>query len=185
MNSLLQSRPNLFAISILLIAAGWIGFSAFLPGIEPESDVTAPRTGFRAPDFTLQTLDNEEVTLSELQGQVVLVNLWASWCGPCRAEMPAMERIYQEYKDQGFTIAAVNITSQDSIGGAQNFVDQYGLTFPILLDVNGEVARLYNLNAFPSSYFIDRFGVVQEVVFGGPMAEALLRTRVESLLGVR
>ena len=177
--------PRISALITLALAAAWIAISAFLPGTAQETATSAPRQGFRAPDFTLQTLDGETVTLSDLQGQAVLVNMWASWCGPCRAEMPAMQRVYEDYRDQGFTIAAVNITSQDSVSAAQSFVDGYGLTFPVLLDRNGEVAEAYNLSAFPSSYFIDRYGIVQEVVLGGPMAEALLRTRVENLLDVR
>ena len=169
-------------VMVLSLALLWIGFSATTAGADGNADLVAPKTGFFAPDFTLSTLDGGSITLSDLQGQVVLVNLWASWCAPCRAEMPAIESVYQQYKDQGFTVLAVNSTSEDSVSAAQDFVAEYGFTFPTLLDTQGQVARAYLLNAYPSSYFIDRNGVIQEVVFGGPMAEALLRTRVEALL---
>ena len=119
----------------------------------------------------------------QMRGRPVLINLWASWCGPCRAEMPAIQRVYDQYRDQGFVVLAVNATRQDSLQAAQAFVDEFGFTYPILLDVDGVVASLYQLRAFPSSYFVDADGIIQEVVLGGPMNEALLATRVEQLLG--
>jgi peroxiredoxin len=96
--------------------------------------------------------------------------------------MPAMERIYQEYANKGFTILAVNTIFQDNMADVSSFVQEHGLTFPILLDRDRVVSTQYQLQALPSSFFIDRDGIIQEVVFGGPMAEALLRTRVETLL---
>lgn len=170
---------------ILLLGVIWIGISTRLPGSDSNPGISVPQAGFIAPDFTLLTMEGETVILSEMRGQAVLVNFWASWCGPCRAEMPAMQRIYEEYEEQGFTILAVNVTSQDSRSAASAFVTQYGLTFPILMDETGAVSRAYHLNAFPSSYFIDRNGIIQEVVLGGPMSEALLRIRIESLLEVK
>ena len=94
-----------------------------------------------------------------------------------------MERVYREYKGKGFVILAVNATNQDSISNARSFVNELGLSFPILLDREGLVSKLYHLRALPTSFFIDKNGIIQEVVIGGPMAEALLRTRVERLLG--
>lgn len=169
-------------VTFLVIGLLWIGVSTQLPGGTSSAANPAPQRGFSAPEFSLQTPDGETYTLSELQGRPVLVNLWASWCTPCRREMPAMERMYQEFKDDGFIVLAVNATNQDSINNATAFVEQLGLTFPILLDINGEVSDLYQLRALPSSFFIDSNGIIQEVVIGGPMAEVLLRTRVENLL---
>ena len=120
--------------------------------------------------------------LSELRGQAVLVNLWATWCAPCRAEMPAIQKLYSEYRGQGFEVLAVNMTYQDDYLAVQPFSQENQLTFPILLDENGKVAQKYELRSLPSSFFIDRDGIIQEVVIGGPMAEALLRTRIESIL---
>ncbi|HEX6035317.1 MAG TPA: TlpA disulfide reductase family protein, partial [Anaerolineales bacterium] len=107
---------------------------------------------------------------------------WATWCPPCREEMPSIEKMYQEYKDQGFTVLAVNVTYQDDPLGVMPFVREQELTFPILLDETGEMANAYQLRSLPSSYFIRRDGTVNEVVIGGPMSEALLRTRIEDLL---
>lgn len=146
------------------------------------NETSAPQAGFPAPDFSLQTPTGETYTLSELKGKAVLVNLWATWCPPCRAEMPAIQNIYDEYKDQGFIVLAINMTTQDNPLNIAPFATEYNLTFPILLDETGEISAAYQLRSLPSSYFIDREGVISEVVIGGPMAEALLRTRVERIL---
>jgi peroxiredoxin len=145
----------------------------------------APHQGFLAPDFTAQSLDGEITTLSSFKGKPVLVNLWASWCLPCRTEMPALERVYQDFQDQGFTILAVNATSQDNLSEVNAFVKEYGLSIPILLDESGDITSLYQISAFPTSFFISADGVIQDVVVGGPMSEALLRSRVEHLLKVK
>jgi peroxiredoxin len=96
--------------------------------------------------------------------------------------MQTIEKVYQEYKDQGFTVLAVNMTYQDDPLAVRPFVNEQGLTFPILLDETGEVGRAYQLRSLPSSYFIRRDGLINEVVIGGPMSEALLRTRIEAIL---
>lgn len=170
-----------FSAALLAVGALWIFLSAAPPGETTAGRIPAPQTGFLAPDFTLQSASGESVTLSDLRGRPVLVNLWASWCGPCRAEMPAMQRLHEAYGDD-FVILAVNMTAQDSQTAALAFAAEYGLTFPILFDPSGEVGRLYENRALPSSYFVDRDGVIREVVIGGPMAEAFLITRVETLL---
>ena len=168
---------------LLLLGAVWIGASARLPGGSASPGIEAPQHGFLAPDFELQTLNGETVRLSDLRGQAVMLNFWATWCAPCRAEMPAMQRIYEEYEAQGFVVLAVNTTYNDSMAKAAEFAREYGLSFPILLDTDSKVSQLYYLQATPTTFFIDPEGVIQEVVLGGPMAEALLRTRVEGLLG--
>lgn len=173
---------RLVSITVLILSAAWIGFSTTLPGGTENPGIPAPQVGFRAPEFTLTTLDGSTVALADLNGQAVLVNIWASWCLPCRAEMPAMQAMYEEYASQGFTILAVNATSQDSQSQAADFVAEHNLTFPILLDIDGQVSEQYQVSALPSSFFILPDGTIQEVVIGGPMAEALLRTRIENLL---
>jgi peroxiredoxin len=170
------------AMITLLMGLVWIGISANLPGTASVSGIPAPQAGFLAPDFTLPDQKGADVTLSDFQGQAVLVNVWASWCSPCRQEMPAMQQIYQDYQDMGFTILAVNAANQDNRADAEAFVAEMGLTFPILFDRDGLVSDLYRVRALPSSYFILPDGSIQEVVIGGPMAEALLHTRVENLL---
>ena len=167
---------------ILLLGLAWIFVSADRSETSTAGQIPAPQQGFLAPDFELKTLTGESVKLSDLRGQAVLVNLWATWCPPCRAEMQSIETVYNEYKDQGFVVLAVNMTYQDTQTDIMPFVDQEGLTFPILLDETGAMANAYQLQSLPSSYFIGRDGIIREVVIGGPMAEALLRTRVEDIL---
>jgi peroxiredoxin len=177
-----QTQRRIFYFFLLAAAFAWILFSADRTGRSTSGRIPAPQTGFLAPDFELKTLDGSSIKLSDLRGQVVLVNLWATWCPPCRAEMKTLEIIQKDYQDQGFTILAVNMTSQDDRTAIAPFVEEQGLTYPILLDESGQVARAYQMKSLPSSFFIDRDGTVQEVVIGGPMAEALLRTRIEQLL---
>lgn len=177
----LIQRRVLFSF-ILLAGLAWVLVSADRTGTATAGAIPAPREGFLAPDFSLQTIDGEIVTLSDLRGQAVLVNLWATWCPPCRAEMPAMQKLYDEYKDQGLVVLAVNMTYQDNPAAVIPFAQEYALSFPILLEETGNVASKYELRSLPSSFFINRDGFIQEVVIGGPMSEALLRTRIESIL---
>jgi len=176
----LQRRVLYFVI--LGLGLLWIYLSAGKSNASPTEIVAAPQKGFLAPEFELNTASRETVKLSDLRGQAVLVNLWATWCPPCREEMRSIEKVYNEYKDQGFVVLAVNMTYQDDTQKIIPFVTERGLTFPILLDETGDMANDYQMRSLPSSFFIGRDGIINEVVIGGPMAEALLRTRVEGIL---
>jgi peroxiredoxin len=169
-------------VLILTLGFTWMLVSADRSGASTSGRIPAPQQGFLAPDFELKTPAGESITLSDLQGQAVLVNLWATWCPPCRAEMQSIEKLYREYKDQGFTVLAINITYQDDPSAVMPFVNEQGLTFPILLDETGGTAKAYQLRSLPSSFFIRRDGMINDVVIGGPMSEALLRTRIEDIL---
>src|SRR5512138_2688071 len=176
--------PQRRILYLILLTAGlaWIFISADRSGSSTSGKIHAPQQGFLAPDFELKTLEGESVKLTDLRGQAVLVNLWATWCPPCRAEMQSIEKMYQEYKDQGFIVLAVNMTQQDDPSVIAPFAEKLELTFPILLDETGAVAKAYQMQSLPSSYFIRRDGMINEVVIGGPMSEALLRTRIEEIL---
>ncbi len=176
------NRRRIYFIGILVLAAAWIFASADRDGSSTAGKVPAPQAGFLAPDFTLETIEGESITLSELRGQVVLVNFWATWCPPCKAEMPAFEQAYQDYADEGFVLLAVNAIQQDSVVAIDSFRAANALTFPILLDTNGNVNRAYQVQSLPTSFFVDKDGVISEVVIGGPMAEALIRARIEELI---
>ncbi|NIS81147.1 MAG: redoxin domain-containing protein [Anaerolineales bacterium] len=155
-----------------------------VPGLETTGGrIPSPREGFLAPDFSLELLDGGTLTLSDLRGETVLVNLWATWCPPCRAEMPAIQEVFEANKDRGFEVVAVNMTFQDREAEVAAFVEQLGLSFPVALDRSGEVARLYLMRALPTTFFIDREGDIHKVIVGGPMSEITLRTTVEDLLG--
>lgn len=170
-------------VLVFVVGAGWTLLARVPTAAMAAGALRAsPREGFLAPDFTLEALDGGQVTLTDLRGKVALVNLWASWCPPCRAEMPAIEKVYQAYQSQGLVVLGINTTYQDSEPQARAFVEQYGLSFPILLDRTGEVSRRYLLRALPTSFFVDRRGVIRSVVVGGPMSETLIQSNVEALL---
>lgn len=166
----------------LVIAAAWIWLSRAPAGETTQGLIPAAQKGFLAPDFALETAEGEIIQLSDLRGRPVVLNVWASWCPPCREEMPALERVHQAYQEQGALVLGVNSTVQDDRQKALDFAAEQGLTFPILFDSTGEVTKLYGVRALPTTYFIDARGIIQEVIAGGPMAEALLRIRVEQLL---
>ncbi|MFH1185410.1 MAG: TlpA disulfide reductase family protein [Chloroflexota bacterium] len=179
----LVDPPFAVLIAALVLAASWTVYSRVAeassqgPGAPPS-----PRTGFSAPDFTLDTLDGGQLTLSELRGQPVMLNVWASWCLPCRVEMPAIEKVYQRHRDAGLVVVGLNVTSQDSETAARAFVQELGLTFPIVLDRDGGASARYELMGLPSTYFIDRNGIIRNVIIGGPMSEGVMLSNVEDLL---
>lgn len=158
-----------------------------IAGLPHGADVRAadvrPDEGHLAPDFTLKTLEGGTVRLSDFRGKkAVLINFWATWCPPCRLEMPAMEQIYTEYKDKGFEILAVNIEA-DVWQEITDFVKELRLTFPILLDPDMKITRKYRIIGLPVSVLIDRQGIVRakEIGYHDWTAKAS-RTRVEALL---
>jgi len=169
-------------ISILLASAGWIWVSRIPPGETRNTNIPAPQVGFQAPDFTLHTLDGETIQLSQMRGKSRLINIWASWCTPCRVEMPALNRIYRKYQSEGFIVLGINATDQDDPSRAILFIEEQDLTFPILLDVKGDVSRKYKVRALPTTFFVDANGIIQDIVVGGPMSESLLHIRVQELL---
>ncbi|MGQ8366911.1 TlpA disulfide reductase family protein [Glaciecola sp. 1036] len=110
----------------------------------------------QAPDFTLKSKESGNIRLSEQRGNIVLVNFWASWCGPCREELPKMEAMYQEYQDLGFEILAVNVDDESS--KADVLLNDIEVTFPVLYDSEGQVSQLYDVSAMPTTVMIDRDG---------------------------
>ena len=179
----IRKNWTLFSILVLAVGAGWIVFAP-PPQVSSATGgrIPAPREGFLAPDFMLQDVQGNNVRLSDLRGKPVLINMWASWCPPCQAEMPAIQAVYDRYAVQGFTVLAINTTYQDERSTALKFAGSHKLSFPILFDLDGSVARSYQVRAMPTSFFIDKNGVIQRVVIGGPMSEALLQSEVMRLL---
>lgn len=130
-----------------------------------------PRVGQPAPDFRVRDLEGRIIQLSALRGRVVVVNFWATWCGPCREEFPEFEKAYREQRDQGVVILAINVG--EPAGKAASFQEQFGSTFPILLDPDSAVLRQYGMRGIPDSVFIDREGVVRDIVYG-PLSKGTL-----------
>lgn len=175
-------RWSLVVSGAAIIGALWIWVSAAQAEATTGGLIPSPREGFLAPDFTLESLSGDQISLSDMRGKAVVLNLWASWCPPCRAEMPALQRVYQENQERGLEVLAVNMTAQDSLADVEAFVQEFNLTFPVLLDTGGEVGNAYLMRALPTTFFIDREGVIQRVIMGGPMSEITLQSTVEQLL---
>ncbi len=121
-----------------------------------HSQLFAATVGGNAPDFTLKSNSGDNLKLSEYEGEVVMINFWATWCGPCRQEMPALEQLYQKYKDLGFVILGVNIDEDSS--KTKDFLAKRPVNFPVLYDTKKQVSDLYNVVAMPTTYLIDRDG---------------------------
>lgn len=138
--------------------------------------------GEMAPDFELTTLDGERVKLSDYQGKKVILNFWATWCPPCRAEMPHMQTYYEEQAAaDNVEILAVNLTKEDhGLEKITAFKEEYGLSFPIPMDEKGEIGSLYQAVTIPTSYILDTQGRVQ-TKFVGPMDKATIEQIITTL----
>jgi peroxiredoxin len=123
------------------------------------SPALAPAT--TAPDFTLHAMTGSNLQLKDQRGRVVMVNFWATWCGPCREEMPQLNRLYEKYRTSGFVLLGVNV--DDDTSKAAEVAKKLGLTFPVLLDTDKKVSKLYDLSTMPSTVIIDRDGKVRYV----------------------
>lgn len=138
--------------------------------------------GNTAPNFTLTTLEGEEVTLADYKGKKVVLNLWATWCGPCKAEMPHLQNYYEDMAEkENVEILAVNLTSSDvGLDKVKAFQEDYGLSFPIPLDEDGVVGDSYQAITIPTTYMIDTTGTIQNKIVG-PMDEQMLTDYISSL----
>ena len=171
---------------LLGLGAGWIIFDRYP---DPERVLVAPPAiegtipagpfeGAEAPDFTLPDLEGRPVSLVDERGSVVLLNFWATWCEPCRAEMPLFDRIYRERKAEGMVVLAVNFDEpRDQV---ISFRDDLGLSFPILLDPGARVQKLYRVRGYPTSFWIDREGVIR-LAHVGVMTDGQVRQALEAM----
>jgi peroxiredoxin len=167
---LLMGVGLLFGLAIGAVV--FFGLPGWPGGANANSTTGAPAAtpapavvvGGPAPDFTLQDLGGNDVTLSSFRGQVVLINFWATWCEPCRVEMPALQRRYDALKDQGFVVLAVNL--DEPITEVSAFANAYGLTFPVLLDPGEEVNSLYRVMGYPTTFIVDREATINQLRIG-------------------
>ena len=156
----------------------WLGLRV-TPTEKASNLSAAANVGSPAPDFQLKTLSGDEVTLADYAGDVVVVNFWATWCPPCRAEMPGIQTVYNTYKDQGLTVLAVN--AQEDEDTIQAFLTETGFTFPILPDPYGQAIREYGVRSFPATFVIDRAGKIV-TIHQGQIAPEDLESLVKPLL---
>jgi cytochrome c biogenesis protein CcmG/thiol:disulfide interchange protein DsbE len=157
-----NGRQGLTIFLILLVAVPLI---LLLLKEKDTKFVTPLQLGQPAPDFTFPDLDGRELSLSDYRGKVVLVNIWATWCPPCRDEMPSMQKLYEKFKGRGFEILAVSIDA-DGREAVAPFMEQMNLTFPALLDPNEKVRSLYAITGVPESFIIDKNGILVDRVIG-------------------
>jgi len=137
--------------------------------------------GQEAPDFVLKSATGENLRLSEYRGDVVMINFWATWCGPCRQEMPLLDDLYGRYQRVGFNLLGVNI--DDDSRRAMQMVEELGVNFPVLFDETKDVSRLYRVEAMPVTVLVDREGRVRHVHHGyKPGYEEKYLTQIRSLL---
>lgn len=178
---------QILVLATLLVGSLFIWFTRVPPEPRPVTAahaqsvvaLAAPRVDHLAPDFTLRDLSGTPVNLAELRGQVVLINVWATWCPPCRAEMPMIQAAYEQYAPAGFTVLAVNQREAQATVAAYMQADGY--SFPALLDDDGAVSALYQVRVLPSSFFVDRNGIIR-AVYRGPLARSVIAGTVEQLL---
>ncbi|HUF52998.1 MAG TPA: TlpA disulfide reductase family protein [Dehalococcoidia bacterium] len=149
------------------------------PTLAPAGLDIGPEDGKLAPDFLLESLDGQEVRLSGLRGKAVVINFWATWCKPCRQEIPQLIAAYNRYRGDGLEILGVNLQEAKSI--IKPFAEDYGMNFPIPIDRTGAVANEYRLLGVPTTYFIDRQGIVRSA-FTGPFLEVSQGTNVQNAI---
>ncbi|WP_240353234.1 TlpA family protein disulfide reductase [Cohnella algarum] len=163
---------------ILIVTAGLVLIAVMQS--KGAYNEAAPKVGFKAPEFQLKGIDGRSYSLSALNGRPVLINFWASWCGPCREEAPDLVRLYAKYNDQ-IEFYGVNATSDDTLEGALSFVQQFQLSFPVLLDREGSVAKQYRIQGYPVTYFVDGKGKIVKIHQGIVSPESLEQTIVQTI----
>ena len=171
---------NVLIGAVLVVGVTWIW-----AGRVPTQEVAAsgnglppaPAVGHPAPDFKLTTVTGETVALSALRGKSVVLNFWATWCPPCRAELPELQAASQRYAGQ---LDIIGVNQAEPVADVTAFAQQFGLTFPIPLDANADVSRRYAVRSLPTTFFIDRNGVIRQIQ-SGPLTEATLAQALKKI----
>jgi cytochrome c biogenesis protein CcmG, thiol:disulfide interchange protein DsbE len=176
-NPIKRNKPvakiwGLFFLGIGLILAGIAVGLILIPKVassqeqkDSQNSVVPVKVNFSAPELALKDVTGQPSALKDYQGQIILVNNWATWCPPCKAEMPALEEFYTHHKDQGFVLVAVE--AGEPVEEVAQFVKDYSLTFPVWLDPQNKSIRVFKNYNLPNSYVIDRDGVVRFAWTGG------------------
>lgn len=162
-------------IGILGVLLAALVFAVYSSLAKDNNDL---KIGAQAPNFSLQQLNAGALKLSDLKGKGVVLNFWGSWCEPCKAEFPELEKQYQRYKELGIEVVGVNISETPL--AIQQFVDDYNVSFPILMDRQSEISRLYKIGPIPTTFFIDKNGIIQDQ-FIGQMNESILMEKMKKI----
>ncbi len=163
--------------AILLIILSWV---LLLVGCSPSSEPSVASAGKPAPDFQLQSLDGQTVSLSSFHGKPVLINFWTTWCSPCRVEMPYIQQIHEEWSGVGLILLAINIGESSS--KVESFMQSYNLSLPVLLDTSGDVAQRYNITGIPTTFFIDKDGIIQERIIGAFLNKEAIEKHLRKII---
>lgn len=164
---LIGSGIGLFLSAILVFG---VSQGLFQPKAGDDSAQSAPLTGSAAPEFSLQTLDGKDVLSSQFRGKPVLINFWATWCGPCEEEMPLIQKAADQY---GQNLIVLGINDDETADQVRTFVQQHRLSFHILMDPGSKVTDLYQVRGFPTTYFVNAQGKIQAIQIGEMSAEQL------------
>lgn len=176
----MEAQTTFFRIAVLIafVPIFLMGETVFAGDPYSGMNVEKPKVRVKAPAFTLKNLDGQDMSLSGFQGKVVILNFWATWCAPCREEMPAMEKLWNKYKDKSFVIIAIS-ADRGSPEVVRRFIEEQGVSYPVLLDPTGKVRNQYEVVAFPTTYIIGRDGritgrIVGAAPWGGPASYRLV-----------
>ncbi|TPG89631.1 thiol-disulfide oxidoreductase ResA [Brevibacillus laterosporus] len=175
MNKQKRTSMRVAILGVLLVALVFAVYTSFAKPNEIKK-------GDKAPNFSLQSLEGQPMTLADLKGKGVILNFWGSWCEPCRNEMPDLEKVWLANKDQNIVIVGVNVGESEV--SAEQFVRQVKTTFPILMDKQKEVTRVYNIGKMPTTFYIDQDGIVRDIMFG-QMNEKSINSMLEKIRPVQ
>ena len=165
---------------LTLILAIILSSGLLITGCGSDSSSSAVVVGKPAPDFQLLDLDGQTISLSDLKGKPVLLNFWASWCGPCRSEMAYLQEIYEERSGEGLVLLAINIGESSS--QVQEFLQKRNLSLPVLLDTQNRVAEQYGVQFLPTTFFIDKDGIIQDKIVGAFTNKTQIETRLNKIM---
>ncbi|UOF92048.1 redoxin domain-containing protein [Fodinisporobacter ferrooxydans] len=162
----------IFVLAVAIMASIYKQFKQTTPldGLNP---------GQAAPNFVLQNLQGNDVSLQEFKGKVVLINIWASWCKPCRDEIPGIVQTYQAYKNQGFVVLGVNY--KENPVTVKGFMEQFHMNYPVVFDTDGKMSEMYKVGPLPTSFLVNRKGIIEKVIVG-QMSESYLKQAIGNMV---
>ena len=158
-----MNRWHLAWLVILVLGVAWVWESRAPVTAQSSDRSPQPAIGYQAPDFTLSTLSGETISLAELRGKPVVLNFWATWCDPCRREMPALQATADQYAGD---VVILGLDQGEKAATVKDFIEEFGLTYPVLMDEKFAVSDSYNVQGLPTTFFIDREGVIRHLWMG-------------------